>query len=83
MSVTAPSSNSQLNFSSGGSGNNPDPGMTGFSPGQSGQQRQPNPDQTSPRGWTGVNENGPPSSADDSPRVASTTAATSRIDYRA
>ena len=81
MSVTAPNASSQLDFSSGGNGRQTDPGTAGFAQSQSGQQRQDTPEQTGQRGWNGAVE--PISSADDSPRVASTTAATSRIDYRA
>lgn len=81
MSVTAPTSSSQLDFSGNGTGRQPDPGLASFAQNQSGQQRQEQPEQTGPRGW---NSAGAPSGpADDSPRVASTTAATSRIDYRA
>jgi flagellar hook-length control protein FliK len=80
MSVSAPNASGQLDFS-GGSGRQTDPGAAGFAQSQSGRQRQDTPDQTGPRGWNGAVE--PTSPSDDSPRVASTTAATSRIDYRA
>ncbi len=72
---------SVIDFSSGGNGRQTDPGTAGFAQSQSGQQRQDTPEQTGQRGWNGAVE--PISPADDSPRVASTTAATSRIDYRA
>jgi flagellar hook-length control protein FliK len=81
MSVTAPASSSQLDFSGGGSGRQTDPGMANFAQSQSGQQRQDNSEQTGPRGWNGAIESTAPS--DDSPRVASPSAPTSRIDYRA
>jgi flagellar hook-length control protein FliK len=81
MSVTAPNGSSQLDFSGGGSGRQADPGTTGFAQSQSGQQRQNDPEQTGHRGWNGAIE--PTSPSDDNPRVASASAATSRIDYRA
>ena len=81
MSVTAPTSSSQLDFSGGGSGRQTDPGMAGFAQSQSGQQRQDNSEQTGPRSWNGAVE--PTSPSDDNPRVASPSAVTSRIDYRA
>jgi flagellar hook-length control protein FliK len=81
MSVTAPSSSSQLDFSGGGSGRQTDPGMTSFGQSQSGQQRQDNSEQTGPHGWNGAID--PASSSDDTSRVASTGTPTSRIDYRA
>lgn len=81
MSVTAPASSSQLDFSSGGSGRQTDPGMAGFAQSQSGQQRQDDSEQAGSRGWTGTVE--PTSPSDETPRVASTSAPTSRIDYRA
>src|SRR5204863_10022904 len=40
MSVTAPTSSSQLDFSGGGGGRQTDPGMASFAQSQSGQQRQ-------------------------------------------
>jgi flagellar hook-length control protein FliK len=81
MSVTAPTSSTQLDFSGGGSGRQTDPGLAGFAQSQSGQQRRDQPEQTGQRGWNGAVE--PTSPSDDNPRVASTTAVTSRIDYRA
>jgi flagellar hook-length control protein FliK len=81
MSVTAPSATSQPDFSGGGSGRQTDTGTAGFAQSHSGQQRQDTPEQTGPRGWNGAVE--PTSASDDNPRVASTNAATSRIDYRA
>jgi flagellar hook-length control protein FliK len=82
MSVTAPPSSSQLDFSGGGSGRQTEPGMASFAQSQSGQQqRQDNSEQTGPRGWNGAVE--PTSPSDDNLRVASPSAATSRIDYRA
>ncbi len=81
MSVTAPASGSQLDFSGGGSGRQTDPGMASFAQSQSGQQRQDNSEQTGPRGRGGAPDFTSPS--DDSPRVVSPSAPTSRIDYRA
>ncbi len=81
MSVTAPASSSQLDFSGGGSGRQSDPGLANFAQSQSGQQRQDNSDQTGPRGWNGALD--PTASPDDTQRVAATSAPTSRIDYRA
>jgi flagellar hook-length control protein FliK len=81
MSVTAPPSSSQLDFSGGGSGRQTDPGMASFAQSQSGQQRQDNSEQTGPRSWNGGVE--PTSPSDDNPRVASPSTATLRIDYRA
>jgi flagellar hook-length control protein FliK len=81
MSITAPSGNSQLDFSGGGSGRQPEPGLAGFTQDRSGNQRQDTPEQTGQRGWNGAIE--PTSPSDDNPRAASTAAVTSRIDYRA
>jgi flagellar hook-length control protein FliK len=81
MSVTAPASSSQLDFSGGGSGRQSEPGLANFAQSQSGQQRQDNSEQTGPRGWNGAID--PTASPDDTQRVAATSAPTSRIDYRA
>jgi flagellar hook-length control protein FliK len=80
MSVSA-SNSSQLDFSSRGSDHQSDPSRASLTQGQSGQHRQDNAEQTGPRGWNGGVE--PASLSDEGLRVASTTAPTSRIDYRA
>jgi flagellar hook-length control protein FliK len=83
MSVTSPSTASQLDFSSNGqSGYRSDSGLAGFTQGdQSGQQQRHDDDQALPklRTWRSGSES--TSSSDDTPRVAAPAAA-SRIDYR-
>ena len=80
MSVTAPPSAGQMDFSGSNSGNGSyrsEAGLTSFTQdGQSGQQSAGGDDQRGPRGWKSTDD-----STDDSPRVSSSTS-TSVIDYR-
>jgi flagellar hook-length control protein FliK len=84
MSITAPPSAGQMDFSgsgsnSGGGSYRPDAGLASFTQdGQSGQQPSGGNDQRGPRGWSGAADDAI-GAADDSPRVASST---SVIDYR-
>jgi flagellar hook-length control protein FliK len=84
MSITAPSSANQMDFSGSNSNNasyRSDAGMTAFTQDQSGQQRPDAEDLRVPRVWSA--SAGSTTATDDSPRASTlASAAASRIDYR-
>jgi flagellar hook-length control protein FliK len=87
MSITAPSSANQTDFSGSNSNNasyRTDAGMTAFTQDQSGQQHRPDAeDSRGPRVWSASTSGGSTTASDDSPRAStSASAAASRIDYR-